>query len=226
MNAKIEQFLEEFHPSVRSNIRLGVGITALIAALHGLVFVGLRLVETRLLFQLMTVLQLFHTLLLLLLILMAYNALRAIWLFLRRDELFTGRSAFLALGSVILLGVALFNMPNIFERAVSYEAGRAYRHVYGDAKALCEKWEAEWANKESVQLIIEDEDLGPLEEEAEAYKIAKTIFFNFSRDERDFGLACALKEEPPSDSARAFNYTYRHIEGGMYQFVEQEGKTR
>jgi len=216
---RIELFLEDQHPLVRANLRLGLGLFAVIVVLHVLIFVGVRVLKPRLMFEVNTWLRLLTTLVVLMLVILGYNAIKITVQYVRRQGVFTWQSLLLAYTAVIALGLSLFYMPDVFDRAVAAEAGRSYTSVYQDFTAICDRWDAEWMDSDAVTMNIEDEDLGRLGEIAEVYRVSNTVYVDFGDEDYNFGFACALRMASPSESGRARNYTYSHIGGPEYQFI-------
>ena len=217
---RLERFLEDQHPLVRSNLRLGLTLVAAIVGLHAAIFAGVRVLKPRLMFEVNTWLRLLTTLVVLMLIILVYNALKVTVQYMRGRGVFTWRSIILAYGAVILLLLALFNMPDVFDRAVSATVGRSYGTIHSEFSEICARWEADWRDEEAVTLDVEEEELGRLGEETDVYRVRNTVFFDFGDDDYAFGFACALREDLPADSGRARDYNYSRIGGPEYQFAE------
>ena len=218
----LENFLEDQHPLVRANLRLGLGLFLVIFALHVAVYLGVRYLETRFMFVMNSWLRLVSTLVLLMVVILAYNALKVTVQYMRRQGVFTWRSLALSYFAVIVLGGTLFNMPDVFGRAVAASAGRSYASTHREFQKHCDRWDADWRDSDAVTLDIDAEELGWLREEAEVFRVSNTIYFDFGDEDYSFGLACALRGASPSETGLARNFVYSRIDGPEYQFVESE----
>jgi hypothetical protein len=216
----IERFLEDQHPLVRSNLKMAAGVVALVVGLHMAVLVAVRLVDASTMFEFNALLNLFKTLLILLILMMVINALRVLVSAARNRGVFTPKAALLAVLSVGLVILSLLNLPNVFARTLAQDAGRSYSDVYQDFHAHCTRWQAEWADEETVTLNPTTEDLGQLAQVAKVFRAADTILVDFSNEPPDFGFACALQRSHPSDSGRAYNYDYQKIGDAEYRFIQ------
>lgn len=221
----LERFLENQHPIVRSNLRLGAGIFAGMVALHTLVYAGLRWLDWRYLFGLGSALQLLQTLLLLLFVMMTYNALKTIWQYVRGEGVFTSISIILTVSAIVVTGFSLTHLPHVFTEAVSYGGQRPYDEIYQEFAQYCQRWEQEWQGITNITLDMETEDIGQLRGKAEVYRLNNIIFFNFSpTDQPDIGFACALNGNTPPTYGRANDYQYTQLEGIKYRFIERVGR--
>jgi hypothetical protein len=223
MNERIERFLEDQHPIVRSGLRTGAGVFALTIAFHVAALIGVRITDSPLLFQFDRFLSLYNTLLYLLLFFMAYHTLKVIYHFVRGQGVFTFLSILLAMLSAGLVGASALNTPDVISAAVAYRAGRSYETVYEEVQRECERWQEEWSAEETITLVPIDEELGQLEAESEVYRVQNTIFFNYAEaGQPEFGLACALHAEAPATSGRAVNYRYQQLDDAQFQFLEED----
>jgi len=221
MNDWIAQFLEDQHPLVRMNVKMGVVVFGAMLGLQVAVWLGVQMLETRLMFRFNMALRLYHTLLLLLLVMMSYNVLKVLVQFLRGRGVFTVRGLVLSLAGVLLLLGAIGGMPSVLNASVAHVTGRSFGAVYADFDALCQRWDAEWGGAEISALDLEQEDLGRLGTEADVFKVRDTIIFNFGQPGQAFGLACVLRGQQPEAVGRTNNYTFRQIQPSQYEFVQE-----
>ena len=218
---RINRFLEDQPPLIRTNIRMGVVVLITIVTLHVVLTMAVRVLDSSILFQFDVVLRALRTLLFLMLILLSFNALKAVYHTMRGQGVFTAQGSFFAIAAVIIMLLSTLNMPSLFQKSVTHAVGRSYDEIYTDFDQLCSAWEIEWADATAVTLRPDEEDLGRLGEEVEVFKLQSTILFNFSQDEEvDFGFACALRGQSPSDIGRARHYGYFGINDAQYQFLE------
>ena len=220
---QITLFLEDQHPLVRANLKLGVVLWGIVVVLHIGLWVALRVLDFRAVFSLELFLHLFQTLLVLMLIMMTYNALRVLYNFLRGHGVFTGVAVTLSFLTVLMVVLSFVMLPNIFKRSVAHSTGRSYNSVYEDFREICERWENEWGDSESLNTLKpEEENLGRIADEVELYKLQSTVIFNFGDGDQEFGFACALRDREPSEVGRASNYDYDLIRGVQYRFIEKK----
>jgi hypothetical protein len=220
----VRAFFENQPPLVRANLKLGLAVLALIPLLHAGIWAGVRVLPFNLFTPLDEGLRLLQTLLFLLVTLLAYNALKSIWFFVRGHRAFSVTSLILSIGAMFGVALAGLNVPHLVPYAIAHQAGRPYRVVYAEFSALCRAWEAEFAESESASLLPDGtSDIGRLGQEAQFYRERSTLIFNFAPEgaSNDFGLACALRGQPPATSARANRYDYQHLEGVQYRFLER-----
>jgi hypothetical protein len=217
----IERFLEDQPPLVRSNLKMGVGMVVLVLVLHIAVGVAVRLVDANTMFEFNNLLNLFKTLVVLLILMMVINALRVLIAAARAQGVFTPKATILAVLSVGLVIIGLLNLPNIFARTLAQNAGRSYGDIYQDFHEHCTRWKSEWADKEDVVTFNPDrENLGRLAQEAQVFKTADTIIFDFSDSFPAYGFACTPYGDAPADSGRAYNYHYQKIADSEYRFIQ------
>jgi len=221
---RIESFLEDQHPLVRANLRLGFGLFSVIVALHVLIFIGVRVLKPRLMFEFNTWLRLLTTLVVLMLVILGYNALKITVQYLRQRGIFTWRSLLLAYLAVIVLGLSLFNMPDVLDRVVAAKVGEAYNSVHNEFTQVCSRWDTEWMDTNAVTMDVDQEDVGTLRDAAEVYRVSNTVYIDFGDDDYAFGFACALRSATPSEAGRARDYTYKRIRGAEYQFITKTRK--
>jgi hypothetical protein len=216
---QIELFLEDQHPLVRANLRLGLSLFSAIVALHVLIYIGVRVLKPRFMFEVNTWLRLLTTLVVLMLIILGYNALKITVQFVRRRGVFTWRSLLLAYLAVAALGFSLLNMPDVFDRAVAASVGRSYNNIHSEFREVCSRWDEEWMDEDAVTMDIDAQDVGSLREVAEVYRVSNTVYFDFGDEDYAFGFACVLRAAAPSETGRARDYTYSRIRGAEYQFI-------
>jgi hypothetical protein len=184
------------------------------------VYLGVRYMDTRFMFVANSWLRLLTTLVVLMVVILAYNAFKITVQYVRRQGVFTWRSLVLSYMAVAVLGGALFNMPDVFDRAVAASVGRSYTSVHRVFHEACARWDADWIDSDAVTLDIEEEDLGWLSEETDVFRVRNTVYFDFGDEEYSFGLACALRAASPAESGRASSFVYARIKGPEYQFVQ------
>jgi|GEM_PF-5318964 len=217
---QINDFLENQHPLVRSNIRLGIVVVGGVFALYLLIWGGVGFVSSDVLFQFESVLQVVQTLILLLAVMMIYNALKSLYHYVRRQGVFTGIGVSASLIAVIGVLLAFFNMPTVFARAVSFYASEPYDAIYNDVSDVCDAL-IDTYGETTVTISPEEGTYGVLEDISEIYQVRNTIYFNFSEGDADFGFACLVRGDNPPDTARARDYTYKSVTSHVFQFVEE-----
>lgn len=216
----INRFLENQHPIVRGNIRMGVLLVGVAIAAHLVVWLAVGVVDLDTFLRLESILGLMETLMYLMLVMMAYNLLRALWGLLRRQDVFTGRSVIYAAVGMGLVAVALFNLPQVVTRAISYHAQRGYDTVYDDFSQACQSLITEYADN-TTSIETDEIVTGRIAEEAEIFRLRSTVFFNFSDTDTEFGFACLIRGDAPPDLSRARLFAYRALGQGEFQFVEE-----
>jgi len=218
---KIHLFWEDQHPLTRSNLSLGICTLAAGIALHGVIRLILRGLGTEMIYSLSLALRMLHTVLLLLMLILIYNALRLLWQFLQGKGIVGSYGVLLAFLGIIILGGAITVLPNVISAAIAATAGRSYGSVYHDFEEVCDRWVVVWKDAENITLDVSQEDLGRLGQEAEVFRLRNTVIFNFSDQQQDFGLACVLDQTQPADSGRAQPYEFFHLGRSRYQFAEK-----
>jgi len=178
-----------------------------------------RVLKPSFMFEVNTLLRLLTTLLVLMLVILAYNALKVTVQYLRRRGVFTWRSVMLAYVAVAALAFSLLNMPDVFDRAVAAQVGRSYSDIHTEFRDVCARWDEAWMHEDAVTMDIEEEDVGTLRDYAEVFRVSNTVYFDFGDEDYAFGFACALRATAPADHGRARDFTYSKIHGAEYQFI-------
>lgn len=216
-----QNFWDNQTPLVRSNVSMGLGFALFTIILHIVAYLTPRLFGHVFIVRGVTLSRLLSTLAVLLFLIAIYNVVRLIWQLGRGQGVITGRGLAVATLACFLLIFTAINLPNVITYAVSYTAGRSFGSIQDDVNQLCDGWLDRFGESDTIVLNVSEENLGPIGEEADVYRVQNTIIFDYGDVDGRFGLACALGTGEPADSGRANDFTFYREDGSIYLFVEE-----
>lgn len=213
---KLELVWEEQDPFVRSNISTSLTSVLLVIATHLAVWFGVRMLSQDQVLRLGEGIRFLQMILFFLAMVMTYNALRTIYQYVRGQGVISVLGILLAWGSILVLIVAVLNIPSVLKASIAHSSGRTFGSTYDIFSGYCDDW------LENYDLVA-DVDLKGVEFSgaSEVYGVMNTIIVNFSDDPLDYGLACVLDHDTPAENGRAVRYQYTSLDAAKYGFIEK-----
>jgi hypothetical protein len=217
-------FWEDQHPLARNNILILVVSIVIWISLLVLTYFVPRNFAIEQVFEIAVTQRIWEITILVLMALMAYNAVRLTYRY--ATKLASFASVAMAWTSIAIMLLIAANSPSFHHSTISYLTGDSYGTVLTEFKDLCDGWEATYGQQSTVALNPDDLDLGYFQnrEEVDVMRIQRAVFFNFGTNQQRFGLACVLGGGSYPDSGRAENFKYDKIEKNYYEFIERDDR--
>lgn len=231
---------EDQHPLARVNILISLLALVVWGLTQLTVWIAPTVLPLDNLLRLTLIERLWEIMSTILLILLIYNALRITWKIIKRHAHFL--SLGLGWGGVVLIVIPLYWTPSFLKAAIRQVMDRPYDEVFDEYQTLCNEWNTRCeSNPNCTDITVREfisqgsvggnpsPTLGIFADstKVQVYKETsnKTVLFNFGvgEDDIDFGMACTIDgDTPPTSGRNVENYTYFHIRGNYYHFIEEK----